>query len=67
VVWSKEKQRETKKKHWESFSPQARMIARSLKGAGFLKMPEHMRGWGLATYLLNYVAENIDKTMAEEE
>jgi len=65
--WSKKKQRVIKKKKWESFSPQARAIARSLKAADLLKVPGHMRGWGLAAYLLNIVAENIDKVIAEME
>jgi len=62
----KAEQRIQYKQQWEACSPQARKITKALKAGDYLKLPEKMRGWGLAGWLLVYVAEAIDKEVQDE-
>ena len=51
------------KERWETFSPTVRRLAKALKSADYIKMPDHMRGWGLSAHLLNMAAAEIEKAM----
>ena len=56
-------ERKVARERWETFSPAARKVVKTLKDIGFLKLPDHMRGWGLASYLLNMVATEVDEVL----
>ncbi len=60
-------QRALKKRNWERCSPLARKIAGWLKREGYLKIPRKMCGWGLAQYLTQMAAEEIDKALTNAE
>ncbi len=56
-------ERALKKKNWEACSPLARKISTRLKKKGYLKMCPKKVGWGMAQYLTQMVAEEIDEVL----
>ena len=59
-------EQELMKKRWGECSPKARIIAEHLKNAGYLKVPDYQKGWGLGQWLKVEVAETIDETLEEK-